>query len=138
MSGDPATEANIQKMEQELAQAAYANDTVPFTKYIDDNIVVFGAAGWKAVSKAEVLQGVKSNPCTVNSTAMSDFAYKWISADAVLVTYTITEDRTCQGKTAAAKEFTSSLWHQTGGTWTTIFHQATTVEPMTAAGPPQS
>jgi hypothetical protein len=126
MSGDPATEANIQKMEQELAQAAYANDTVPFTKYIDDNIVVFGAPGWKAVGKAQVLQGVKSNQCTANNTAMSDLAYKWISTDAVLLTYPLTEDRTCQGKTAAAKEFTSSLWHKTGGTWTTIFHQETT------------
>ena len=74
MSGDPATETNIQKMEQELRQAVKTHDTVPFTKYIDDNIVVFGAAGWKAVGKAEVLQGVKSNPCTLNSTAMSDFA----------------------------------------------------------------
>jgi hypothetical protein len=126
MSGDPATEANIQKMEQELTQAVKNHDTVPFTRYIDDNIVVFGAAGWKAVGKAAVLQGVESNPCTVNSTALSDFAYKWISTDAVLLTYTLTEDRTCQGKTAAAKEFTSSLWHKTGGTWTTIFHQETT------------
>jgi hypothetical protein len=138
MSGDPDTDANIQKMEQELTQAVKNHDTVPFTKYIDDNIVVFGAAGWKAVSKAEVLQGVKSNPCTVNSTAMSDFAYNWISRDAVLVTYTLTEDRTCQGKTATTKEYTSSLWHKTGGTWTTTFHQETTVKPMTAAGPPQS
>jgi hypothetical protein len=138
MSGDPATEANIQKMEQDLTQAVKAHDTVPFTKYIDDNIIVFDAAGWKAVGKAEVLQGVKSNPCTINSTAMSDFAYKWISTDAVLVTYTLIEDRTCQGKTTATKEYTSSLWRKTGGTWTTIFHQETTVGPMTAAGPPQS
>jgi hypothetical protein len=138
MSGDPATETNIQKMEQELRQAVKTHDTVPFTKYIDDNIIVFGAAGWKALGKAEVLQGVKSNPCTLDNTAMSDFAYKWISRDAVLVTYTLTEDRICQGKTAATKEYFSSLWHKTGGTWTTNFHQETTVKTMTAAGPPQS
>jgi hypothetical protein len=51
MSGDPATETNIQKMEQELRQAVKTHDTVPFTKYIDDNIVVCGAAGWKAVAR---------------------------------------------------------------------------------------
>lgn len=135
-TGDPDTEANIQKMERELMQADKIHDTIPFTKYLDENIIAFGP-GWKAVGKAEVLQGIKY-PCTVNSVAMSDFASKWVTPESVLVTYTGTEDRTCEGKTSATKEFTSSLWHKTAGTWTTIFHQATTVEPMNAAAPPQA
>ncbi len=128
MSGDPAAESALQKMENELAQAMKARDTAPFTKYLDDNVVAWGP-GWKASSKADVLQSIKSDTCTVNSVANSDFAYKWISPDAVLVTYTSKVDQTCQGKAAIGLEYDSSLWQKKGGIWLSTFHQGTAAQP---------
>jgi hypothetical protein len=133
--GDPATEATIQKMEEELTQADKAHDTAPFAKYIDDNFVGYGP-GWKATGKADVLQGIKSDACTVTSAAMSDFAYKWISPDAVLVTYVMKMNGTCQGKPMPAMEYTTSLWQRKGGSWTSVFHQGTAAsEPAGPASP---
>ncbi len=131
MSGDPAAEASLQKMEQELAQGIKAKDTAPFVKYIDDNIVAFGP-GWRATGKAEVLKSITTSPCTVNSTALSDFTYKWISADAVLMTYTANDSQTCQGKNSSTVAYESSLWQKKDGKWLAIYHQETTREPMPA------
>jgi hypothetical protein len=132
MNGDPATEANLQKMETELSQANAAHDTAPFTKYLDDNIVALGP-GWKDTGKAEVLEGVKSNPCTVANSVLSGFSYKWISPDVVLVSYMEKYTSTCNGKTTSTAEHDNSLWQRKDGMWVAVFHQATADVPTAMA-----
>jgi hypothetical protein len=133
-NGDPTTEASLQKMETELAQADAAHDTAPFTKYLDDNIVALGP-GWKASGKAEVLEGIKSMACTVTNPTVSGFSYKWITPDVVLLSYMENYTSTCQGKTMPRAEHDSSLWQRKNGTWVAVFHQATAdLPPATGAG----
>jgi hypothetical protein len=133
MNADPTTESNLQKMETELSQANAAHDTAPFTKYLDDNIVAVGP-GWKASGKADVLEGVKSGPCTVTNPTLSGFSYKWISPDVVLVSYMENYTSTCKGKTTPEAEHDNSLWQRKNGTWVAVFHQATADVPTTMAG----
>jgi hypothetical protein len=133
MNGDPTTEANLQKMETELSQAAAAHDTAPFTKYLDDNIVAVGP-GWKASNKAEVLDGVKSAECTTTDAAVSGFSYKWITPDVVLVSFMENHTSTCKGKTTPTAEHDSSLWQRKNGQWVAVFHQATADVPSAMAG----
>jgi hypothetical protein len=133
LNGDPATEATLQKMETELSQAAAARDTAPFTKYLDDNVVALGP-GWKASSKADVLEGIKSTECTTSNSAVSGFSYKWITPDVVLVSYMENYTSTCKGKTTPTAEHDSSLWQRKNGTWTSVFHQATADVPSAMAG----
>ncbi|MFL6428269.1 MAG: DUF4440 domain-containing protein [Acidobacteriaceae bacterium] len=130
---DPATETSLQKMETELSQAAAAHDTAPFTKYLDDNIVALGP-GWKASSKAEVLAGLKSDPCTVSNPAVSGFSYKWLSPDLVLVSYMENYTSACKGKTTPGAEHDNSLWQRKNGQWVSVFHQATADLPSTTTG----
>ncbi len=124
MSGDSAAEANIQKMEEELGQAYRAHDGAPFSKYLDDNIVVI-FPGHREDGKAAVIQGITSNTCTETSSSDSDFAYKWISPDVVMVTYKSKSDETCKGKKSPAEEYNTSVWHRKGGNWMNMFHQST-------------
>ncbi len=130
MNGDPAVEANLQKMETELDQAAAAHDTAPFVNYLDDNIVALGP-GWKAANKADVMEGVKSNACTVTNPAVSGFTYKWLSPDLVLVSYAETQSMTCNGKSVQTAEHDNSLWQRKNGKWVAIFHQGTADVPST-------
>jgi hypothetical protein len=133
MNGDPTTEANLQKMETELSQAAAAHDTAPFTKYIDDNVVAVGP-GWKASGKAEVLEGVKSTACTVTNPTITGFSYKWLTPDIVLVSYMENYTSTCKGKTTPTAEHDNSLWQRKNGQWVSVFHQATADVPTAMAG----
>lgn len=132
-NGDPTTEANLQKMETELSQANTAHDTAPFTKYIDDNIVALGP-GWKASSKADVLEGIKSTECTVANPTVSGFSYKWITPDVVLVSYMENYTSTCKGKTTPTAEHDTSLWQRKNGQWVVVFHQATADLPSAMTG----
>jgi hypothetical protein len=133
MNGDPAIEANLQKMETELDQAAAAHDTAPFVNYLDDNIVALGP-GWKAANKADVLEGLKSTACTVTNPTVSGFTYKWLSPDLVLVSYAETQSMTCNGKTVQAAEHDNSLWQKKNGRWMAVFHQGTADVPSTTNG----
>ena len=61
MSGDSTTEANLQKMEIELAQADVARDPVPFTKYLDDDIIALGP-GWSDQREGRSGEGYPVQP----------------------------------------------------------------------------
>ena len=129
MNGDPATETNLQKMENELAQGDVARDSAPFTKYLDDDIIALGP-GWSDHGKAEVVKEVQSGPCAVTNPALTSFAYKWISADVVLVSYKLNQTVTCNGKTTQSAEHANSLWQRKNGKWLAVFHQSTADMPM--------
>jgi hypothetical protein len=116
-----------------LDNAAAARDSAPFQNYLDDNIVALGP-GWSATNKAGVLEGLKSNTCTVKNPTLSGFTYKWISPDLVLVSYAGTQSTTCNGKTVEAAEHDNSLWQKKNGKWVAIFHQGTADMPNTPKG----
>jgi hypothetical protein len=128
LHGDTATEAALQKMETELAQAGAAHDPAPFTKYIDADIVALGP-GWKAMGKAQVMEGIKDTTCTTTNPTLSGFSYKWLSPDIVLVSYMENDTTTCKGKTTQVNEHDSSLWQKKNGQWMAVFHQATADMP---------
>jgi len=132
-AADPAAEASLQKMETELSQANAARDTAPFTKYLDDNIVALGP-GWRANSKADVLEGIKSSPCASSHPTLSGFSFKWLTPDVVLLSYTENYTLTCQGKATPTTERDSSLWQKKHGSWLAVFHQATAELPSNTAG----
>ena len=131
MSGDATTEANLQKMEIELAQGDVARDPAPFTKYLDDNIIALGP-GWSDRSKAEVLKDIQSSPCTITNPTLTGFTYKWLTPDMVLVSYMLNQTMTCNGKTMpAADQHANSLWQEKSGNWLAVFHQTTADMPHT-------
>jgi hypothetical protein len=131
MSADPTTEANLQKMEIELAQGDVARDPAPFTKYLDDNIIALGP-GWSDRSKAEVLKDIQSSPCTITNPTLTGFTYKWLTPDMVLVSYMLNQTVTCNGKTMpGADQHANSLWQKKSGNWLAVFHQTTADVPHT-------
>jgi len=75
----------------------------------------------------QIVNGITSQNCSVNSFSLSDFSYMWLSKDTVLMTYTATQDATCSGKKQAGKVIASSLWQKKGGQWVSPFHQETEV-----------
>jgi hypothetical protein len=134
MSGDPTTEANLQKMEIELAQGDVARDPVPFTKYLDDDIIALGP-GWSDRSKAEVLKDIQSGPCTTSNPTLTGFTYKWLLPDMVLVSYMLNQTETCNGKAMpGGDQHANSLWQRKNGKWVAVFHQTTAEVPNTMNG----
>ena len=134
VNGDPATEANLQKREIELSQADVARDPVPYTKYLDDDIIALGP-GWSDHGKEAVLKEVQSSACTTSNPKLTGFTSKWLTPDMVLVSYTLNETTTCNGKMMpGGDQLTNSLWQKKNGNWLAVFHQATAEVPDSMGG----
>ena len=89
------------------------------------------AAGFEVVEAAnsaeaeQVLKSTSDARCTVNSFSLYDFAYMWLDKDTVIMTYTATQDATCEGKKQGGKVFATSIWQKKGSQWLSPFHQET-------------
>jgi len=75
----------------------------------------------------QIVNGIVSDACHVNSYSLSGFSYMWLDKDTVLMTYTAAQDATCSGKKQAGKVIASSLWQKKAGKWVSPFHQETEV-----------
>ena len=75
--------------------------------------------------KEQVVKSVTDARCVVNSFSLSDFSYMWLDKDTVIMTYTGTQDATCDGKKQGGKVFATSIWQKKGGKWLSPFHQET-------------
>jgi hypothetical protein len=89
----------------------------------DDAISIADGGVFKG--KQQVLKSMTDPRCTVNSFSLSDFSYMWLDKDTVVMTYTGTQDATCDGKKQAGKVLATSIWQKKGGNWVSPFHQET-------------
>jgi hypothetical protein len=80
--------------------------------------------------KEQVVKSVTDARCVVNSFSLSDFSYMWLDKDTVVMTYTGTQDATCDGKKQGGKVFATSIWQKKGGKWLSPFHQETEAGSM--------
>ncbi len=96
---------------------------------IPDDVVNI-ADGMVEHGKQAIMKDLSSGACAVNSFSLSDFSFQWVDKDAVMMTYTATQDATCNGKKQPGKVIASSLWVKKGGKWISPFHQETTAEGM--------
>jgi uncharacterized protein (TIGR02246 family) len=66
--------------------------------------------------------------CVLNSFDFQDGKVRHLSADVVLLTYTATQDASCDGTALPPKVVSSSVYVQRGGEWLNAFYQETPVE----------
>ncbi len=124
-----ATEKALQSKEEAGWQAWKDHNTKAVEALItDDSISIADGGVFKG--KEQVLKSMTDPGCVVNSFSLSDVSFMWLDKDAVVMTYTASQDATCQGKKQAAKVLASSIWQKKGGKWLSPFHQETAAGSM--------
>jgi hypothetical protein len=96
--------------------------------FTDDSISIADGGVFKG--KEELLKTITDARCAVNSFSLSDFSYMWLDKDTVVMTYSATQDATCDGKKQGGKVFATSIWQKKGGKWLSPFHQETEAGSM--------
>ena len=113
----------------------FSQTNAPTEKTLESN----EKAGWQAWKDHDAKQAVAwftndsisiAARCVVNSFSLSDFSYMWLDKDTVVMTYTGTQDATCDGKKQGEKVFATSIWQKKGGKWLSPFHQETEAGSM--------
>jgi hypothetical protein len=127
------TNASVEKAlqkDEEAGWQAWKDHNPRLEKdFIADDAVNI-ADGLVSKGKEQVLKGITDSACVVNSFSLSDFAYKWLDKDTVLMTYTASQDATCSGRKQAGNVLASTIWQKKGGKWVSPFHQETDAGSM--------
>ena len=122
-------EKGLESKEKLGWQAWKDHDAKPLEPMTPDNVLVV-ADGGIFKGKEQVLKSTSDARCTVNSFSLYDFAYMWLDKDTVIMTYTATQDATCEGKKQGGKVFATSIWQKKGSQWLSPFHQETVAGSM--------
>lgn len=122
-----AIENDLKAKEQAAWQAFKDKNAKAFGDILTDDAINI-AGGMMQKGKQEIVKGMDG--CTVNNFSLSDFSFLWIDKDAVIITYTGTQDATCGGQKQPGKVLASSVWQKKGGKWLSSFHQETTTGGM--------
>ena len=96
--------------------------------FTNDSISIADGGVFKG--KEQLVKSITDARCVVNSFSLSDFSYIWLDKDTVIMTYTGTQDATCDGKKQGGKVFATSIWQKKGGKWLSPFHQETEAGSM--------
>ena len=71
--------------------------------FTDDSVSIADGGVFKG--KEQLVKSITDARCVVNSFSLSDFSYMWLDKDTVIMTYTGTQDATCDGKKQGGKGF---------------------------------
>ena len=96
--------------------------------FTNDSISIADGGVFKG--REQLLKSFTDARCVVNSFSLSDFSYMWLDKSTVVMSYTGTQDATCDGKKQGTKVFASSIWQKKGGKWLSPFHQETEAGTM--------
>lgn len=118
---DAAAEQTIQKLETRLWQAWKDHNAWPFEEHLTTDSVNLGSTHERG--KANIVKSITSPNCKVADFSLSGFAYQWLDADAVIVTYVGTQKGVCNGSKIPSRVNASSGWVKRGGKWMNAFHQ---------------
>lgn len=129
------TQADIEARERQVLDAIKAKNWDAFGRLLAEDFVYVSGEG--VANKARTLEVVKKYDLTEYT--LSDFRLVKVNADLAVITYSITEKSSYDGKPTGDKPHrSSSAWANRGGTWLNVYHQETEVAETAAAQPTPS
>jgi hypothetical protein len=111
---DKALETTIINLDKQGWEAWKANDATWFKHNTTEGFVSISSDGIS--NKAEVVKSIPSD-CKVKAYSLADFKFVMLDKNAVLLTYTATQDAVCGGKQAPAKLQVAVNYVRRGGKW---------------------
>jgi uncharacterized protein (TIGR02246 family) len=93
----------------------------------EDAVQVVAGAG---VSKGrdKIIADVSSHTCQMKEFEFSDSSLRQLSPDVAILTYTATQDTTCDGHKLPGKVYSTAVYVHQGGKWRSTSYQETALE----------
>ena len=111
--------------EQKLWKAWQDKDAETFRKMLWPDAVLISGSGME--SYTDVLENF-GEECEVRGFSLSDYAFRKMSDNVVLLTYMASQDATCDGRVLPSPVRASSIYVQRDGEWKNIFYQDSAVQ----------
>jgi len=133
MPAKPATmdAASNQLMEREKAMlvSLEKKDWPAFKKYVKPGTWSVDQSGYMSIDEFLKMAQDPKNALTISMTA-SDMKVVDVNATTKIVTYKLDQKGSFMGEAFPPVVYASTVWSNSGGTWTAVFHQESTAAPQ--------
>ena len=123
----PADRAAVEKAivasEMKINDAFIKRDIATLKTLISDDGIGIDMSGPSSIS--EMYKQLPTMDMKVTESKMSDFKYRWIDANTVVLYYTWTGKGTMMGQPVPSPTYNSTVWAKQGTKWVGVFHQET-------------
>jgi uncharacterized protein (TIGR02246 family) len=118
----------IVAVEKASWKAYQDHDGKAYGDTLTDDAIVISASGDVLAGREKIVADASSTSCNVKNFDIADTKLRQLSADSAILTYTLTQDVTCEGKKMPAKAFATSIYVRHGGKWRWTSYQETALK----------
>jgi len=124
-STDSALRDTLVGLEKQSWVAWKGHDAGFFAGFLSDDHVEVGPRG--ILGKADIVAGVGSPACKVESYAVDNFKFTRVAEDTALLAYRAEQKTTCGGFSVPSPAWVSSLYVKRGARWVNVLFQQTPI-----------
>jgi uncharacterized protein (TIGR02246 family) len=121
-------QTELMAQEKSLWTAWAKKDAEPFKKLLTADAVEIIAGTAPATGLDAIVKDITSHNCEMKSFAHQNPKLRKLGADVVVLTYTATQDTTCDGKKLPAKLFATVIYVRQKGKWMQTQYQETPLD----------
>ena len=114
-------------LEKQSWVAWKGHDAAFFSGFLSDDHVEVGPRG--ILGKADIVAGVASPACKVESYSVDGFKFTRVADDTALLSYRAEQKTACGGHAVPSPAWASSLYVKRGARWANVLYQQTPVTP---------
>jgi len=115
-------------IEKSQWQACKDRDGEAYRDVVTDDAVFIIADGSITEGKEAIIADISGHECQSNSLNFADFKVRQLSPDTAILTYTVTQDVSCEGQRLPNRVYSESVYVRQGGKWRTASYQETPIE----------
>ncbi|HUS19782.1 MAG TPA: nuclear transport factor 2 family protein [Terriglobales bacterium] len=130
-AADAKLQSELFAKEKALWDAFFKKDLQPFTTLLADDGVFADSMGF--TNKADMLKAITGINCKINSYSFSKQKMSRIDQDAVILTFTATQEGECDGQKVPVTSYVTSTWVKRKGKWLGFSHTETPAMVMEPA-----
>ena len=93
----------------------------------EDHVQVIAGTGW-VVGREAIATEIAKGACEVKSFDLHDMKLRHLGKDAAILSYTATQDGSCEGNKLPAKVYATSVYVKKDGQWLAANYQETPAE----------
>jgi uncharacterized protein (TIGR02246 family) len=128
----PAMAANLKSDLIEIEKRAWTawgkGDAATYTQSMTDDAVMAVTDDKVLRGKKEIAANVASHGCQLKSFAFTDTAMRQLTPDIAVLSYTATQDATCDGEKLPAKLYATAIYLRQSGNCRWISYQETPIK----------
>ena len=121
-------QSQLLDVEKTLWTAWGKKDGEPFKKALTADAVEVVAGTMPVVGRDAIVKDITTLPCELTSFSFANGKLRKLAANVVVLSYTATQDSTCDGKKMPPKVYSTSIYVKQGGKWLQTNYQETPIE----------